>query len=50
MQFLFIAKGPCAEVRTQLYLAQNVGIISKENVENNDRKNEENICDTIKIN
>lgn len=33
VQFLYIAKGSCAEVRTQLYIAENVDLITKENVE-----------------
>ncbi len=30
VQYLFIAKGSCGEVRTQLYLANKLGIISDE--------------------
>ena len=30
IQFLHIAKGSCGELRTQLYIAGEVGIISKE--------------------
>jgi four helix bundle protein len=29
IQFLFIAKGSCAEVRTQIYIAKNVGILNE---------------------
>ena len=31
IQFLFIAKGSCAEVRTQIYLAEKVQLLSPEN-------------------
>ena len=30
IQFLYIAKGSCGELRTQLYIAGELGIISKE--------------------
>jgi len=30
IQFLYIAKGSCGELRTQLYIAGQLGIISKE--------------------
>ncbi|MCB0647074.1 MAG: four helix bundle protein [Saprospiraceae bacterium] len=33
VQFLYIAKGSCAEVRTQLYVAELIGLISKEQVD-----------------
>jgi four helix bundle protein len=30
IQYLYIAKGSCGELRTQIYLAINIGIIDKE--------------------
>ena len=33
VQFLYIARGPCAEVRTQLHIAAKVEIISSTNAE-----------------
>jgi len=31
IQFLYIAKGSCGELRTQLYLAEKLGYITSEN-------------------